>query len=256
MAVAFIALLAALGGTAVALPGKNGVKKDDIAKGAVNTTDIANNTIRGGDVRTSTLRGSDVGANTLTGSDINEASLGTVQSANTANSAGTAGRAGSAGAVDGLKPLGLKRVASSATSAVEATARTAATEVPLYSFGTFSVYGKCFTNSTGPNTIGETYIRTGLGGAIVESNQDTLDGNPFLDPATLEVDRVLTRANASANDALADADDNAVYSAAAPDGTVFTGQGNTFAKNGTLPGGDGIYGAGSACVFYGHGVAG
>jgi hypothetical protein len=108
MAVAFVALLAALGGTAVALPGGNSVKKDDIAAGAVNSSDLRNNSVLGRDVRTSTLRGSDIGANTVTGSDVNEGSLGTVPSANTANSAGTANtansaaQAGNAGTVDGI----------------------------------------------------------------------------------------------------------------------------------------------------------
>ena len=49
MAVAFIALLAAIGGTAVALPGKNKVKKDDIAKGAVSASDLAKNAVASAD---------------------------------------------------------------------------------------------------------------------------------------------------------------------------------------------------------------
>ncbi len=39
MAVAFLALLVAIVGTAAALPGRNGVKRDDIAKNAVNSGD-------------------------------------------------------------------------------------------------------------------------------------------------------------------------------------------------------------------------
>ena len=104
MGVAFIALLAALGGTAVALPGGNSVKKDDIAAGAVNSSDIRNNAVTSTDIRNSTVRGRDVRGNTLTGSDVAESSLGTVPSANTANNANTAntaGSAGSAGSVDG-----------------------------------------------------------------------------------------------------------------------------------------------------------
>jgi len=44
MAVAFVALLATLGGI-VALPGKNKVKKDDIARGAVGKADLAKNAV-------------------------------------------------------------------------------------------------------------------------------------------------------------------------------------------------------------------
>jgi hypothetical protein len=97
MAVAFVALLAALTGTAVALPGSNSVTGGDIRNGAVTTSDIRNSTVRGRDVRN----------NTLTGSDVNENGLGTVPRANAANSAGfataaaLAGSANNAGAVDG-----------------------------------------------------------------------------------------------------------------------------------------------------------
>ncbi len=129
MAVAFIALLAALGGTAVALPGGNSVKKDDIAAGAVNSSDIRNNTVLGRDVRTSTLRGSDVGANTITGSDVNEGSLGKVPSATSADNAGSAGNAstagfatsaGNAGTTDGLSlaKIDYRAPSSSATTTV------------------------------------------------------------------------------------------------------------------------------------------
>ncbi len=67
MAVAFIALLAALGGTAVALPGKNGVKSDDIAKGAVNSSDVKNSSLTTSDIKNSTLRGSDIRRTPLPG---------------------------------------------------------------------------------------------------------------------------------------------------------------------------------------------
>ena len=90
MGVAFIALLAALGGTAVALPGSSTVTSGDIKNSQVKTQDIRNSTIRGRDVR----------ANTLTGSDVNEGSLGKVDSAtkaDTATSATTATNATTAG---------------------------------------------------------------------------------------------------------------------------------------------------------------
>ncbi len=109
LAVAFVALLAALSGTAVALPGKNSVKKDDIASGAVNSSDIRNNAVTSTDVRNSTLRGRDVRNNSLTGADItgiqggdvtnesltgndiNESTLGKVPSAGTADTLQGAG---------------------------------------------------------------------------------------------------------------------------------------------------------------------
>ena len=46
MVVAFVALCVALAGTANALPGKNRVKSDDIARNAVRTSDIVRNAVR------------------------------------------------------------------------------------------------------------------------------------------------------------------------------------------------------------------
>ena len=80
MGIAFVALLAALRGTAVALPGSNTVTSGDIRNGAVRTQDIRNSTVRGRDVR----------SNTLTGSDVNENSLTKVPRAGIADLAGAA----------------------------------------------------------------------------------------------------------------------------------------------------------------------
>ena len=49
--VAFVALVAALSGTAVALPGKNSVDSGDIKKGAVRSSDIKNGQVKRGDIR-------------------------------------------------------------------------------------------------------------------------------------------------------------------------------------------------------------
>ena len=118
MAIAFIALLAALSGTAIALPGtntvdsgdiKNGqVKNKDIGKNAVNGKKVKNGSIASADVKNGSLTGTDVKDNSLTGNDINEGTLGQVPSANSANSATTAGFANNAGAVNGT---GVRRLA-------------------------------------------------------------------------------------------------------------------------------------------------
>ncbi|HKG36446.1 MAG TPA: hypothetical protein VKA89_08425 [Solirubrobacterales bacterium] len=76
-----VAILIALSGTSIALPGKNSVDSGDIKKNAVRTADVKNQN----------LRGIDVAADTLTGSDINESTLGTVPSAETARPTGAAG---------------------------------------------------------------------------------------------------------------------------------------------------------------------
>jgi hypothetical protein len=102
MAVAFVALLAALSGTAVALPGKNTVDSGDIKKGAVKRGDIGRNAVNSGKVRNGSLTGADARDDSLTGTDVQESSLGTVPSANAANSANTANTATQAGNADTL----------------------------------------------------------------------------------------------------------------------------------------------------------
>ena len=74
-----------------------------------------------------------------------------------------------------------------------------------------------------------------------------------LDTATAEPDRDVTEATALANDADVDGEGEATgFSAAAPDGTSLQGELASAAKNGTLAGGDGIYGAGDSCLFWGN----
>jgi hypothetical protein len=93
MAVAFVALLAALSGTAIALPGKNTVDSGDIKKGAVKRSDIGRNAVTGSKIKNGAVGSRDARNNSLTGTDINESTLGEVPSANTANTANSAGNA-------------------------------------------------------------------------------------------------------------------------------------------------------------------
>src|SRR5919112_3925259 len=83
MGVAFIALIAALSGTAVALPGTNTVDSGDIKNNSVRGKDLRNNDVRGKDIRTGNVGSSDVRNDGLTGVDIVESSLGTVPRAAT-----------------------------------------------------------------------------------------------------------------------------------------------------------------------------
>jgi hypothetical protein len=96
MAVAFIALLAALSGTAIALPGRNTVDSGDIKKGAVKRSEIGRNAVTGAKIRNGTVSGADARNGSFTGSDIDESTLGQVPSANTADSANTANSANTA----------------------------------------------------------------------------------------------------------------------------------------------------------------
>jgi hypothetical protein len=102
MAVAFVALLAALSGTAIALPGTGTVDSGDIKNSTIRSKDVRNNNLRGRDVRNRSLTGTDVRDDSLTGADINESTLGQVPSANSANTANSANFATNAGDADKL----------------------------------------------------------------------------------------------------------------------------------------------------------
>jgi hypothetical protein len=119
MAVAFVALLAALSGTAIALPGTNTVDSGDIVNNSVRSKDIRNGTVGGKDIKNGSVKSLDVGDNSLTGTDINESTLGQVPSANTANSANsantantanTANSANTAGSADAVAGVTLRKV--------------------------------------------------------------------------------------------------------------------------------------------------
>jgi hypothetical protein len=95
MGVAFVALLAALSGTAVALPGVNIVDSGDIRNNSVRSKDLRNNNVGGRDIRNGGVTGRDVRDNALTGAEVNESTLGQVPSAASAGSSNTAGTANS-----------------------------------------------------------------------------------------------------------------------------------------------------------------
>lgn len=97
MVVAFIALSVALAGTASALPGRNKVKKGDIARSAVTSRTIARSAVRSAHIRSRSVTRSKiaqkaidsslVGSDALTGANILESSLGAVPNATNAENA-------------------------------------------------------------------------------------------------------------------------------------------------------------------------
>lgn len=279
MVVAMIALFASLGGVSYGVATNsidsreiknNSVRSKDLRNNDVRTGDLRNNDVRSRDIRNRTITGGDVANDTLSGVNVLESSLAQVPSA---------ARADNAANVDKLKTVdSFKRVTSSASNGNIKTARAAAAEVALFSFGPFDVYGKCFTDTDGTlddepvNTVAddndgvyaEAYIRTRESNSLYDSDNGTLSGNPaFLNTNSPEVDDannadtqvnvVTTAFNAPpANSAQIDADDDGVFAAAAPSGTSVVGQVSLSVKQGTLAGGDGFYGAGNVCVFWGN----
>lgn len=260
MLVAFVALIAALSGTAVALPGKNTIDSGDIKKAAVKASDIAKNAVNGVKVKPNSLTGADVknltGADVtddgLTGADLNESSLAKVPSAASADSAA------SAASVAGFKVIPLTRGGITATDAVLATARAAATKVPLYSKGPFSIYGKCF--QSGVNVYVGTYIETSVNGAIFDSRDRELTGGAaeatFLNPTSAETTREVNEEDGvGANNSRFDNEDDNDFSAVAPDGTSIRGLTLQGVKQGTVAFSGGAYGPGDGCLWGGF-VAG
>ena len=158
----------------------------------------------------------------------------------------------------GLVPLKtMAFVSSTASDANEATARAAATEVPIATFGPFTIYGKCFVDENGSPTLQpeartEVYVRTTQDGAILNGpTSDTLDGSsgsPFLTTGTAEVDRQVDVTLASGNGATADMarPDTTLV---APDGSAYEFRISTGAKQGTLAGGNGVWGPDNRCAF-------
>ena len=158
----------------------------------------------------------------------------------------------------GLVPLTkLNFVSATASDTNEATARAAATEVPIATFGPFTIYGKCFVDENGSPTLEpeartEVYVRTTQDGALLDGPEsDTLDGSPgfpFLTTGTAEVDRQFDVTFASGNNATTDMD-NADTTLVAPDASAYEFRITTGAKQGTLAGGNGVWGPDNRCAF-------
>lgn len=89
--IAVVALVAALAGTAVALPGKN--------------------TVTSGDIKANAVKAKDIAANAVGGSEVREATLGTVPNARRANAAARADKATRADTAASAETLGGKSAA-------------------------------------------------------------------------------------------------------------------------------------------------
>ena len=75
MIVAIIALVAATGGTATALPGRNTVDRNDISKNAIRSKSIKDGQVTGADLRDGTVTSADIADGTIAGSDLARAGI-------------------------------------------------------------------------------------------------------------------------------------------------------------------------------------
>jgi hypothetical protein len=106
MVVASIALIAALSGTAVALPGVNLIDSGDIKNGQVKGKDIGRNAVTGGKVKNGSLTGTDVKDKSLTPSDFSGSVQGPKGDKGDTGATGATGPAGSAAAYALVDDLG------------------------------------------------------------------------------------------------------------------------------------------------------
>jgi hypothetical protein len=239
LVISMFALVAAMAGTAVALPDGAKVDTNDIAKRAVTSSKIDSKAVKGGKIASQAVKGGKIrpeavstaklAAKAVTGAKIADDAVGQSQLAD-------------------HKLIALTKVAATAGTDA-ATARAAAPPQELFKRGALTIYGKCYTDTTADETTAAVYAATTAAGSVMASNGTTLAGDPFLDPTTDEVDRDIDSGTASNNSA---AGRRAVYEIASPDGAAVQGVIASFAKNGDLPGGDGVYGAGDACMFSGN----
>lgn len=196
---------------------------------ATGGTAVAAKLITGQDIKNGTVTGLDVRNGSLTRADL---------------------RAGTT--TDTVIPR--KRVVATSRP-TEAEARSAAPRVTLFRKGALTVYAKCFTDASGPTTFSEVHIRTSRNGAIFDSRDDTLDGGPttadFLNIDSPETLTQLEGDSTGLNNSSMDSEDDSDFTAFAPGGTTMRGWTGAAVKNGTLAGGNGVFGAGDVCLFTG-----
>lgn len=221
MIVAVCALVLALTGAAVALPGS----------GRVNAADIKRNAVRSKHVKGQSLKGN----------DLRDETIGSRQVAD-----------------DGLDPSVVRSFAIADDSLVrvsafggptEAAARASAPEIDLYQEGDLTIYAKCFRDVSEGDVRGEIYVRARSDGAAVAGEDDhpAGPGAGLIGPGIHETDRQLDVEQVTEDNS--GSFGTSVGAVAAPDGTFFSVLSVIGAKQGVVPGGNGIFGDGNACVF-------
>lgn len=216
LAVALLALVMSLGGTSYAVK-----------------------LITGKDIKDKSVTSKDLKKNTLTGKQVKNGSL---KAADLAQGAGD-------------DKVVSKRIASSASGATFDAAQADAAEVVLYKAGPLTVYAKCFTDTSAPDTHSYTYIKTSTNRAVFDSDGSSAYGGDltdFLNPSSTESDTYLLYADASEDSSSFSANHSTEFFVVAADGTTIGGRLLNGAKNGVLPGGNGPYGSGNACLVGGQ----
>jgi hypothetical protein len=233
LVISFLALAIAISGTAAALPGKNKVEGNDIKKNAVTSKKIKKNAVTSKKIKDLAVTASKLADGSVTGAKVADNSIGDSK-------------------LSEVEVIGGSYIRATATDgADEDAARDAAPEIALFQKCQLEIYAKCFRNAGADEARVEVYARTSVNGSILDG-QDNLPGGPaatdFLNPGTEELDRQLDTEDIAGADASYNENE---YAIASPDGTGLHGQLALGVKNGSLAGGNGIYGEGNVCLIQG-----
>lgn len=256
MGVALLALVVAVGGTAVAANKigtnqikNNAVTKKKIKKKAVSTNRLNAKAVTNGKLGPEAVKSGKIAGEAVTGSKI---APGAVDGSKLGDGAVTTDKLGD-GSVTSSKTsfYGVSALENVTAAASQA----AAPEVTLLTRGPFTVYGKCFVDAA--QIDAEVYIKTSEPGTLFSSNTDDKDGlsgagtaTGYLNPGTLEAERIIQDdADANANDADG-VDQNENWFNATNGVIAIEGRVLNYAKQGTPTGGDGPFGAGNRCIFH------
>ncbi len=255
MIVAMVALVAAMSGAAIALPGKGTVSTNDIkkaaitkkliAKGAVGSQQIIGKSIKGNRIKDKGVKAKQIADATITEKQIADATI-----------------TGAKVADDGLSDKNIsdyevigdgsfvKLTATEAASLAGALA--AAPETVLFTKGQLTLYAKCYRDTTTGETEGGIYARTTTDGAILQGAGGNLPNNDatLLDTGTAEADRAVDlQLVSNADSGTVGEAESALIGA---DGTDLQILSHIAVKQGSFAGGNGAFGDGNVCLFGGQ----
>lgn len=220
---------------------KNSVGTKQLKKNAVTAAKLKKNSVTTAKLNKNAVTGAKIKNGAVTGAKIDEASLGTVPSANTAASAGIADN------LTGYSHKSIRLVATPVSGFNEGIEE--APETTILSAGPISITGKCFSYS---NTVYAYFlIKSSTEGTAFDSDSDYSYGNNFLGPDTKPTDREVFYESASGDYSYYESEDG-IFAATAADGTTVRGSVQVGVKSGTLTGGQGPYGSGDVCLLAGN----
>ncbi|HEX2127845.1 MAG TPA: hypothetical protein VHF58_01360 [Solirubrobacterales bacterium] len=253
LVVALAALVTAMSGAAIALPGKNSVTKNDIRKNAVRSKAIATGAVKSKDVARGAIGSKQIKGKSIRGNRLKDKAIKAKQIADDAISSQQVVADGlNSSDIADYEVVGPVRVAAT-DHATEEAGRADSPLVPLFTKGQLAIEAKCFSDADTGALRGEIYIRTSADRAIVTSHGAVLPGgNPedFLNVDTPLAERRIHQENIGSDTAdYQTAAPDSTFAATSADGKQLLGHTSIALKHGTLPGGDGPYGAGNVCLF-------